>query len=420
MATTPERLVVVGASLAGLRAAEAARAAGHQGTVTLVGAEPHLPYDRPPLSKALLEPGAASEVRPLNGAADLAAAPDVTTFLGTPASRLDPERRLVHVGDDAVEYDALVVATGSRPVMLPDADELAGVHALRTHEDAVAVRRGLDAGARVVVIGGGFIGSEVASAARKRGLTATVVEREPGLLARSLGPEPGAICAGLHRDAGTGLRLGVGVAGLHGDGSDRVCGVELEDGSLLDADLVVVGVGVRPNTQWLEDSGIALHQGDRGIIGTPTLATSLPGVWAAGDVVHFPNRLFDGEIQRLEHWTSAAEQGTLAARNALGLNALGVADEQAELATVPYFWSDWYGHRLQFVGTPKADEVRVVGPAGPGALVLYRRGPRLVGTFTVNRPREIMKFRRRILEPAGWLAALADAEERVAAAAAVG
>lgn len=402
-------LVIAGASLAGLRAAESARRSGWDGRITLIGAEEHLPYDRPPLSKAQLDEGTGDDVVPLRTRAELDEL-GVTTLLGAAATGLDTSARRVLVGETAVPYDALVIATGATPYELPGASGIDGVTGLRTHEDAVGVRRALDAGARTVVIGAGFIGSEVASAARKRGLPATIVERLEVPLSRSLGVTPGELCADLHRDAGTDLRLGVGVAGLE-SARGRVTGVVLDDGSSVPADLVVVGIGVRPATSWLEGSGVALHDGDRGVLCTASLSTSVPGVWAAGDVAHFPNARFDGDLMRLEHWTNAAEQGALAARNAVA----GAGDEVAFLETIPYFWSDWYGHRLQFVGTPRADQILHVGPHGPGAIVLYRRGDRLVGAFTIDRPRDIMKFRRLLMEPGSWDAALVEADQRVAA-----
>lgn len=402
-----DRLVVVGASLAGLRAAEAARRTGWDGEITLVGAEEHLPYDRPPLSKGQLEPGAGDALVPLRTRDELDELA-VTTLLGAPASGLDTDGRRVLVGDTAVPYDALIIATGATPIALPGAAGIAGVTGLRTHAEAVAVRQALDDGARTVVIGAGFIGSEIASAARKRGLPATIVERLDVPLTRSLGPEPGEICADLHRAAGTELRLGVGVAGLESAGG-RVAGVVLDDGTTVPADLVVVGIGVRPATSWLEESPVALHDGDRGVLCTASLATSVPGIWAAGDVAHFPNRRFDGDLMRLEHWTNAAEQGALAARNALA----DPGEERAFLDTIPYFWSDWYGHRLQFVGTPRADEVVTVGPRGPGAIVLYRRGAQLAGVLTIDRPRDIMKFRRLVMEPGSWEEALFQATDRL-------
>lgn len=403
-----DRLVIVGASLAGLRAAEAARRTGWAGEITLVGAEDHLPYDRPPLSKGHLETETDDAFVPLRTEDELADF-GVTTRLGNRATGLDAAGRRLLLADGELGYDALILATGADPIQLPGSDGLTGVTALRTHAEATVVRRALDAGARTVVIGAGFIGSEIASAARKRGLPATIVERLEVALSRSLGVEPGELCADLHRAAGTDLRLGVGVSGLRSEGG-RVTGVELDDGTTIPADLVVVGIGVRPATAWLEDSGVALHAGDRGVLCTASLATSVPGIWAAGDVAHFPNSRFNGDLMRLEHWTNAAEQGALAARNAIAGPDAGVEF----LDAIPYFWSDWYGHRLQFVGSPRADEVVVLGPRGPGAIVLYRRGTQLAGALTLDRPRDIMKFRRLVMEPASWDAALELASERTA------
>lgn len=408
-----DQLVVVGASLAGLRAVEAARSSGWHGRITLVGAESQLPYDRLPLSKAYLAPTPTDSPLTFRSEEQLRDDLGVDLVLGSPATGLDPARRTVDVGERRIGYDVLIVATGASPRNLPGAEGLAGVHPLRSLDDARAVRAALDRGARTVVVGAGFIGSEVASAARKRGLPVTVVEQLPVPLVRSLGEAPGVLCADLHRAAGTDLRLGVGVRGLESVGG-RVTGVLLDDGETLPADLVVVGIGVTPATSWLEGSGVELHERDRGVVCDEHLATSVPGVWAAGDLVHAPLAVFDGDLMRLEHWTNAAEQGALAARNALAAD-LGLGPEP--LATVPYFWSDWYDHRLQFVGTPRAEEVRLLGPHGPGAVAIYRRGDRVVGALTVDRPRDIMKLRRRIAQQGSWDEAVAAVEERVLATA---
>lgn len=414
-----ERLVVVGASLAGLRAVEAARRAGHDGEIVLVGDEVHAPYDRPPLSKAFLDPDGqrgAGEVAQFRTAEALRDELGVDLRLGTRATGLDTAAREVLLGDERLPYDALVIATGSVPRWLPGTDPdgpdgpLEGATQLRTVEDARRVRDALEAGARIVVVGAGFIGSEVASAARKRDLPVTVVEALDVPLTRSVGPEVGVACVELHRAAGTDLRLGVGVAGLDeerdGDGPRRVRAVRLTDGTTLPADLVVLGIGVRPATAWLEDSGVALHEGDRGVLVDATMATNVPGVWAAGDVAHVENPLFDGEQHRLEHWTNAADHGAAAARHALDPAAA------EPVVTVPYFWSDWYGHRLQFVGTPRADEARVVIDelaTGGGLVVLYRRADRVVGAFVVDLPRVVMKLRRRVLDRGPWDEAVAFA-----------
>ncbi len=399
-----ERLVVVGASLAGMRAVQSARKAGYAGPITLVGGEAHLPYDRPPLSKEYLDD--AEPTHPgFPAGEDLAGELDVDVRLGTWATSLDPGRSVIGLtgesGDDELGYHAMVISTGAAARTLPGTDQLAGVHCLRTLDDAVAIRAALDAGARTVVVGAGFIGSEVASGARKRGLPATVLEALPVPLVRSVGEEMGHACAELHRSNGTDLRCGVKVTGLEST-DNKVTGVSLDDGSTVPADLVVVGIGVAPCTAWLGGSGVTLHERDGGIMCDETLSTGVPGVYAAGDVTHFPNPLFDGEMMRLEHWTNANEQGQLAARNAIN------PAEARPAATVPYFWSDWYGHRIQFVGIPKADEIRPVSRelGEEKFLALYRRGDRIVGCISIDRQSQIMKYRRMIMQRKSWAEAL--------------
>jgi NADPH-dependent 2,4-dienoyl-CoA reductase/sulfur reductase-like enzyme len=403
-----QRLVVVGASLAGLRAVEAARRAGYGGRITLVGAEEHLPYDRPPLSKTFLADGAPERAQPFRTGTALREELDVHLMLGAPATGLDTTAGEVDVSGVGVPYDALVIATGASPRPFPGA-RVRGVHALRTVDDAAAIRAALDAGARTVVIGAGFIGSEVAAAARGRGLPVTVVEALDVPLHHAVGREVGRRCAEMHHAAGTDLRLGTGVAGLE-SADGQVTGVRLDDDTVLPADLVVLGTGVAPETGWLRGSPVPLHEADGGVLCDTTLATGVPGVHAAGDVAHAPNPLFDHDLMRLEHWTNAAEQGAAAARNALDPAAA------KPLQSVPYFWSDWYGHRIQFVGTSRADEVAVVEPAGGGWSAVYRRGDRVVGALTVDRPRDIMKLRRRIAERGPWAEALAFADAGAAPA----
>lgn len=405
--TEVRRLVVVGASLAGLRAVEAARKSGYDGEIVLIGAEEHLPYDRPPLSKAFLgaadDDGALPEVPWFRTEETLRDELGVDVRLGQPATGLDTDARTVTVGDEQVPYDALVIATGAQARLLPGTEGLDGVYPLRTLDDSLAVRDKLEAGARTVVIGAGFIGSEIASTARKRGLEATIVEALPTPLVRATGHEMGAAIAALHEINGTSLRCGVGVSAIEGDG--KVERVVLADGSSIDADLVVVGIGVVPAVAWLEGSGVTL---DNGVVCDENLWTGVPGVYAAGDVANWFNPTL-GERQRMENWTAAAEQGAAAARNA-------VDPENAKpYGTVPYFWSDWYDVRIQFVGSPDADEVRLVDgdPASGGRWVaLYRRGDRLIGALTVNGQTEIMKYRVQIMKGGSWDDALAFAEKR--------
>lgn len=390
----PERLVVVGASLAGLRAVEAAQRADPDLAITLVGDEPHAPYDRPPLSKDLLAVDAEraeTEFRPVD---DLRAA-GVELRLGEPATGLDLTARVVTVGGADVPYDRLVLATGSSPRRLPGTDGLAGVHTMRGIDDSRAIRAALDAGARTVVIGAGFIGAEIASAARARDLDVTVVEALPTPLVRAVGAPAGGSLARLHRDHGTTLLTDAKVAGLEGD--DHVTGVRLADGTLLPADLVVVGVGADPNTGWLEGSGLTV---DDGVVCNETLRAA-DNVWAAGDIARWPNAVF-GRSMRVEHWTNAAEQGVRAGRNAAH------PDAAEPYASVPYFWSDWYGSRIQFVGVPSVDETEVVwGDADADHfLTLYREGDRVAGALALNGQGVIMRIRKLIAGGAAWDTAL--------------
>ncbi|WP_031467850.1 NAD(P)/FAD-dependent oxidoreductase [Sciscionella sediminilitoris] len=401
-----KNLVVVGASLAGLRAVEAARNSGFDGSITLVGAEEHLPYDRPPLSKAYLdwnEPGAEPESTTFRTESALREDMNVRLVLGRKATGLDIERKRVLLDGTSLDYDALVLATGARARTFPGSERLRGVHTLRTLDDAVAVRSALDEGARTVVIGAGFIGSEVAAGARKRGLDVTVVEASPTPLARAVGSAMGSACVALHHRNGTDLRCGVGVDAIEGErGVERVV---LSDGTAIPADLVVVGIGADPCTEWLEGSGLRL---DDGVLCDQHLSAGADGVFAAGDVVRWHNALFDRPM-RLEHWTSAAEQGAVAARNAIDPGSAKAYQ------TVPYFWSDWYDSRIQFVGVPDADEVRIVegDPVRDERVVaLYRRGDRLVGVLTINGQNVIMKYRALIMKRTCWDDANTFAESR--------
>lgn len=393
------RLVVVGASLAGLRAVEAARRAGHTGEVVLVGAEEHLPYDRPPLSKAFLDADTEGEATVFRDEASFRDELDVELRLGVAATGLDVENRTVWLGEQSLTYDALVIATGASPRPFPGAEQLTGVAALRSLDDARVIRAAMDEKQRLVVIGAGLIGSEVAAAVRKRGLPVTVVEAADLPLTRSIGPDAGLACAELHRAMGVDLRLGIGVDALESkDG--RVTGVRLADGEVLPADLVVAATGVLPRTDWLAGSGVILHEHDGGIV-TDAALKAADGVWAAGDVLH----------ARLENWTAAASQGAAAAKHAVGADPTDWDD-------VAFFWSDWYDRRIQMLGTAEADEVRVIHPGGGGEdvargfLALYRRGDQVVGALSIDRPRDIMKFRKRIADAGDWDEAVTFALER--------
>jgi NADPH-dependent 2,4-dienoyl-CoA reductase/sulfur reductase-like enzyme len=389
-------VVVAGASLAGLRAAETLRREGFDGRIVALSAERHLPYDRPPLSKELL----AGEREPDDvvlrhqGVDDL----DVDWRLGARATGLDLASREVALDDGTrVAFDGLVVATGARPRELPGQPRLPGVFTLRTLDDALALRTALEGGPRVVVIGAGFIGAEVAATCRGRGLDVTVLEALPQPMVRGLGPELGAVIAAVHRDHGVDLRCGVQVAGIEGGG--RVERVRLGDGSAVPADVVVVGVGVVPETAWLDGSGLTL--GDGVVCDETCLAA--PGVVAAGDVARWPNPLF-GRTMRLEHWTNATEQGVHAARRLLA------GDAGTAFAPVPFVWSDQYDRKIQAVGIVSAGaEVHVAHGtlADRQFVALFGEQGRLVGALGCNRPRQVMRYRRMIAEGASWDDALA-------------
>jgi NADPH-dependent 2,4-dienoyl-CoA reductase/sulfur reductase-like enzyme len=391
------QVVVVGASLAGLRSVEALRRRGYDGRIVVLGAEREYPYDRPPLSKEVLagkwDPERTALRKP-ESYAELAA----EWRLGLATTALDLPGRSVLAGAARIPYDALVIATGAAPRRLA-APPLEGVHVLRTLEDAVAIRRGLDAGARVAVVGAGFIGGEVAATARSRGLEVTLIEALPAPLERQLGTEMGAQVMALHRDHGVEVRVGVGVAGLEGAG--RVERVRLADGSAVDADLVVVGIGVAPATRWLEGSGLRV---DDGVVCDERLRASAPGVFAAGDVARWLHPGF-GEPLRIEHWTNATEQADAAVES-----LLAGAGPCAPFAPVPYFWSDQYDVKLQLAGRAlPGDELRLVDGslAERRFVALYGRAGRLAAVLGFNRPRLVMQYRRMLREGASFEAALA-------------
>jgi 3-phenylpropionate/trans-cinnamate dioxygenase ferredoxin reductase subunit len=396
-------VAIVGMSLAGLRAAETLRRGGFDGRISAIGAEPHLPYDRPPLSKELLagkwEPDGV--VLRKQGVDDL----DLDWRLGQRAVALDLADRAVELeGGERVEFDGLVIATGSQPRRLPapaSGRELDGVHVLRTLDDALAIRARLDTRPRVVVVGAGFIGAEVAATCRGRGLDVTVLEALPQPMVRGLGPSIGAVCAALHRDHGVDLRLGVSVEAIEGEG--RVERVRLGGGELIDADLVVVGIGVTPSTGWLEGSGLTVSDG----VVCDETCLAAPGVVVAGDAARWPNPLFDGESMRLEHWTNATEQGVAAAERLL------VGDGVATpFAPVPFVWSDQYDVKIQSVGRFNAgDELHLAhGTLDERRFVaLFGRAGRLVGALGFGRPRHVMQYRRMISERRSFAEALEHA-----------
>ncbi len=409
MLSASDRVVIVGASLAGTNAAATLRKEGFGGELVVIDADPSAPYDRPPLSKQVIAGSWDVDrigllVRPGNDDGL-----DIEWRIGVGVERLDVgARRLDLVGGGTLGFDGLLVATGARARHLPGTEGLRGVHVLRTLADSLALRADLDREpSRVVVVGAGFIGAEVAAVCRGRGIDVTILEAAPVPLARVLGDEMGAVCADLHRAHGVDLRLSTGVEGFESDDGGTVCGVRTSDGSVLDAEVVVVGVGAAPEVSWLDDSGVLLDDGLRcdeslrvlGIDGAP-----IPGIVAAGDVARFPNACFGGEVMRVEHWENAVGSGTAAAHTLLG--------SPAPWAPVPWFWSDQYDRKIQLAGWTRAgDEVRVVeGSIEERRFVaLYGREGRLVGVLGFNRPAKVIGWRAKIEAGLSWDDALADA-----------
>ena len=403
-----QHVVVVGASLAGLRACESLRQEGFDGQITLVGAEPEIPYDRPPLSKKVLAGEWEVERIRLRTLDDFRSL-DLDLLLGVRATLLDTAARVVTLdAGQALPYDGLIIATGASPRRLPDQPALDGVLELRTLADSVALRdRIADGTARVTVIGAGFIGLEVAATARQRGCFVTVLEGAPSPLIRGLGVELGAAAASVHSRNGVDLRCGVQIVGIDGT-AGRVTGVRLGDGAVVASDVVVVGIGVAPNTDWLAGSGLEVRDG---IVCDASLNAGVPGVYAAGDCARWPNGAFagfDDEEMRVEHWTNAAEQGAAAARNLL---AVSRGEPTTPFESVPFFWSDQFDSRIQFVGRAHGgDEVHLFAGSTDGDFAaLYGYEGRLRGVLGVSMPKMVMPFRALLAAKATWAEAVAKA-----------
>jgi 3-phenylpropionate/trans-cinnamate dioxygenase ferredoxin reductase subunit len=396
-----ERIAVVGASLAGLEAAAELRRAGFSGELVVLGAEPHMPYDRPPLSKELLAGSFGVEQVALSRGP----AVDAVWRLGSPVTRLDAERLTLDVDGAVEQYDGIVVATGATPVrprFSPHGRPVpAGVHVVRTLDDCLDLAQELHAGPRrLLVVGGGFIGAEVASTACTLGVDVTVVEALSTPMQRALGHEVGQLLGEVQRDHGVDLRTGTTLRNLHGE--PRVELAELSDGTRLAVDVVVLAVGVRPATGWLENSGLTL---DDGVVCDPTCLAA-PGVVAAGDVARWPNERY-GEVRRVEHWDNAIRQGKHAARRLLaGDDPAG----HAPYAPVPWVWSDQFGSKLQVLGSPAMHDELVLlrdRDSAPRWVALYRRDDRLVGVAALNSAPTAVRARRLLDQGASWSDALA-------------
>lgn len=380
--SAPRRVVVAGAGMAGVQTAVALREQGFTGTVSLLGAEPHQPYDRPPLSKAVLlgkAEGSAFDV-------DFEAL-GIELRLGCEVLGLRPGDHELDTEDGPVPYDVLVVATGAEPIRLPGAEGVPGVHLLRTLDDAERLRPVLARRHDIVVVGAGWIGAEFATAAREAGCAVTVVEAADRPLAGALPAEVAAPMARWYADAGAELRTHARVERVE-PGT-----VILDDGSRLPAGAVVVGIGARPATAWLSGSGIEL--GSHGeIVADEHLRSSVPDVYAVGDCASFPSGRY-GERLLVHHWDNALQGPRTVAVNIVG-RASG--ETPAVYDPVPYFWSEQFGRFVQYAGHhAAADTILWRGdPAGPAWTVCWLRGDRLVALLAVGRPRDLAQGRRLI------------------------
>ena len=386
----PRSIVIVGASLAGASAADALRRQGYDGELTLIGAEREPPYERPPLSKAVLA-GKEDEDRVFLRPADWYEEQQINLRLGVRAIGLDAAGQTLLLDDnERLPYDRLLIATGAvpRPLDIPGA-QLSGVHTLRTLDDARAISADLLAGGPVVVVGAGFIGAEVASVCRVRGPTVTMIEPLAAPMARALGEEVGGVFADLHRAHGVDLRLGEGVTAIRGAG--RVEEVVTSSGARIPAAAVIIGVGVRPNDGWLAGSGLALADG---VVVDEYCATDLPGVYAAGDVARWPYHPTGGDesLVRLEHYDNAIRQAENAARNMLA-TTLG---EQVAYSPVPYFWTEQFDWMAQYIGyAERWDQLVYRGePASGAGAIFYLDAGRLRAVLSINRPRDLGALRK--------------------------
>ncbi|MFC7493012.1 MULTISPECIES: NAD(P)/FAD-dependent oxidoreductase [unclassified Nocardioides] len=380
-------VLVIGGSVAGLAVADGLRAQDYPGRITVVDADPSLPYDKPPLSKQALKPDwdpVKGLLRPEEHYRDKR----VELVTGRTAVALGGERRAVRL-DDGTELvaDHVVLATGVRARLLPEHMMLPGVHAIRTAADSAAVRAALAGRPRVVVVGGGFIGAEAAAVAADLALEVTIVEALPLPFQHLFGREVAEALAGWHRSAGVRLECGVTVEAI--EGVQRVERVRLSDGRELPADLVLLGLGAVPAVEWLEGAGLAI---DDGIVCDEHGRTGVPGVWAAGDAAAWRNPA-TGKHVRIEHWTTAKEQGAAVAHN------IAAGASVRTVGPVPYFWSDQYRRRIQFLGTSAGHDATHLVHGGfdqPEFVVLYTNGGRLIGGLGVAAARHLMRFRGHI------------------------
>ena len=379
--STSAGIVIVGGGLAAARTAEQLRRSEYTGPITIVSDEGHLPYDRPPLSKEVLR----AEVDDVTlKPAEFYDENDITVRLGSGARSVDTAAQTLTLNDGStLSYDELVIATGLVPKRIPSFPDLDGIHVLRSLGESLALREQAGSARRAVVVGAGFIGCEVAASLRGLGVEVVLVEPLATPLAAVLGEQIGALVTRLHQAEGVDVRCGVGVEEVRG--TDRVEQVVLSDGTVLDADLVVVGIGSRPATDWLDGSGIAV---DNGVVCDDKGRTATPHVWALGDVASWLHPV--GHQVRVEHWSNVADQARVLVPAMLG-------KEIPATVSVPYFWSDQYDVKIQCLGEPQADDtVHIVEDDGRKFLAFYERDGIVAGVVGGGMPGKVMKVRSKI------------------------
>ena len=403
------RIVVIGSSVAGIRAAETLRQADPTCDVTVVSDENETPYDRPPLSKKFLA-GELPEENIALRKQDVLDSIGASWVRGQAATVLDTSTRTVTLADGStLTWDGVIIATGGRARHIPTVPQVPGVHVLRTMADARGLKNELQTARNLVVIGAGFIGLEAAATARQMGVEVTVLEGAPAPLVRGLGADMGAAVAQVHARNGVTVRCGVSIEGIDITDGGHVSAVRLAGGESVPADVVLVGIGVTPATDWLENSGLQLRDG---VVCDAHLNAGAPGVYAAGDVLRWPNEMFSHvePDMRVEHWTNAAEQGAVAARNVIAeLNGT----ERETYSAVPFFWSDQFDARIQFLGRshPDAEVTVVAGSVEEGRwCAMYVLHGRLLAVMGVTMPKFVMSSRALLMKETSREEALAHFE----------
>lgn len=375
-------IVIVGGGLAGARTAEQLRRAEYDGPITIVSDEQHLPYDRPPLSKEVLRNADHDVVLKPQEFYDEAR---ITLRLGNGVTAVDTAAKALTLADGStLGYDELVIATGLEPKRIPSFPDLEGIRVLRSLGESAELREHASSARKAVIIGAGFIGCEVAASLRQLGVDVVIVEPQPTPLASVLGEKIGALVTRLHEAEGVQVRCGVGVDSVSGDG--KVEKVVLSDGTELDADIVVVGIGSRPVTGFLDGSGVEV---DNGVVCDSAGRTNVEHVWAIGDVASWRNEA--GHQERVEHWSNVAEQARVLVPALLGREPASAA------VSVPYFWSDQYDVKIQCLGEPAADDVvHLVSDDGRKFLAYYERDGVLTAVVGGGMPGKVMKARGKI------------------------